>query len=500
MRWPAFTILIALVVVLAGCGQAVTPTPVTSPTATSTPRPTPSPTPMPTPELTSEQIESIALSSVVVEALVEEQGELVPAWWGSGTVLTRDGLILTNAHVVMGADALIISLISRTDRPPIPTYYAEATEVNNVLDLALIQITTDLDGNPVERAGLRLPRVPRGDSDTLDLGQEIHVFGYPGVGGQTLTFTEGAVSGFESEDLGSGDLERVWIKTDAEIGPGNSGGTAVNESGLLVGIPTMVFTDETAGRISRLRPANLVGYLTSQPPQRIVEASIYEPNDGFSTAYGPLEPGTIYTAYIHQGDVDFYFIEVESIAPIEINLTGIPSGVDYDLYLLSATENIVGTSEGETATEHVAHQPRTIGKYFIAVAAFEGYSLEDPYSLRAIFNGESAPPLLPEPGDVTVQGRLLDVNTGQGIGGATMALLLPGATGEEFMADNLNQDLVQASSTTDEEGVFILNDVPRGEVYTGVVITESDVFWANDWLFLAEDGPAVFDVGDITVG
>ena len=498
MLRSASAILIALVVVLAGCGQAATPTPLASPTATSTPRPTPTPTPPP--ELTSEEIESIALASVVVEALVEEQGELAPAWWGSGTVLSRDGLILTNAHVVMGADALVISLISRADRPPIPTYYAEPTEVNNILDLALIQITTDLDGNPVERTGLRLPRVPRGDSDRVDLGQEIHVFGYPGVGGETLTFTEGTVSGFESEDLGSGELERVWIKTDTEIAAGNSGGTAVNESGLLVGIPTMVSADETAGRISRLRPANLVGYLTSEPPQRIVEASIYEPNDDFSTAYGPLEPGTIYTAYLHQGDVDIYFIEVESIAPIEIDLTGSPSTADYDLCLSSEYAGILGMSQGDTTTEHIAYQPRTVGRYFIVVAAYEGYSLEDPYALQAAFNGEGAPPLLPEPEVVTVQGRVVDINTGEGIAGATTALLLPGVTGEQFTMENLNQDLVQASSTTDDEGVFILNDVPRGEVYTGVVITESDVFWQNDWLLVGEDAPAVLDVGDIAVG
>ncbi len=498
MRRLASTILIALFVVLAGCRQAATPTPLPSPTATSTPRPTPSPTPKP--ELTSERINSIALASVIVQALVEEQGELAPAWWGSGTVLSGDGLILTNAHVVIGADALIISLVSRTDQAPIPTYYAQPTQVDNILDLALIQITTDLDGNPVERTSLRLPSVQRGDSDTVDLGQEIHVFGYPGVGGETVTFTEGTVSGFESEDLGSGDLERVWIKTDAEIAPGNSGGTAVNESGLLVGIPTIVFADETAGRISRLRPANLVRYLTSEPPRRIVEASIYEPNNDFSTAYGPLEPGTIYTAYLHQADVDLYFIEVESTAPIEIELTDIPSGVDYDLCLLSANRYILALSEGETTSEYIAYQPRALGKYFIGVAPYEGYSLEDPYTLRAVFNGETAPPLLPEPGGVTVQGRLFDINTGQGIAGATMAILLPGVTGEQFNLDNLNQDLVQASSTTDDEGVFILNDVPRGGVYTGVVITESDVFWENDWLFVGEGAPAVLDVGDIAVG
>jgi serine protease Do len=498
MRRLAGTILIALVVVQVGCSQPATPTPMTSPAATSTPRPTPSPTARP--ELTSKEIESIALASVIVEALVEHRGELAPAWWGSGTVLTRDGLILTNAHVVMGADALVISLLSRTDRPPVPTYYAEPIEVNSVLDLALIQITTNLDGSPVERTSLRLPRVPRGDSDAVDLGQELHVFGYPGVGGETLTFTEGTVSGFESEDLGGGDLERVWIKTDAEIAPGNSGGTAVNDSGLLVGIPTMVSADETAGRIGRLRPANLVAYLTSEPPERIVEASVYEPNDDFTTAYGPLEPGTIYTAYLHQGDVDYYFIEVESTAPIEIELSDIPSDVDYDLNLFSAIGNVLEVSQRQTSTERIAYEPRAAGKYFIAVASFESYSLEDPYTLRAFFNGQSAPPLLPESEDVTVQGRVVDANTGEGMAGATMALLVPGVTGEQFMAENLNQDLVQASSTTDDEGVFILNDVPRGEVYTGVVITEDDVFWEDGWLAVSEYAPAVIDLGDIAVG
>ncbi|NIN67843.1 MAG: trypsin-like serine protease [Anaerolineae bacterium] len=499
---------LALALILAGCGQAATPTPSPSPTpaaatqpsptATRTPRPTPAPTPPR--ELTGEQIESIALGSVLVEALVEEQGELVSSWWGSGTILASNGLILTNAHVVLGADALVISLITRTDRPPIPSYYAEPVEVNNVLDLALIQITTDLDGNPVARSELRLPEVVRGNSDTVDLGQDICVFGYPGVGGETLTLTKGAVSGFESEDLGGGQIERVWIKTDAEIAPGNSGGTVVDERGLLVGIPTLVLTDETAGRISRLRPVNLVNYLTSQPPRRVAEASIYEPNDDPSTAYGPLEPGTVYTAYIHQGDLDIYFIEVETLGPIEVDLTDIAPDVDYDLGLFSADFILLRVSEGETTSEHIDFQPRSTGTYYIVVAPWLGYSLEDPYTLQAVFNDEITPPVLPEPGGVTVQGRLVDANTGQGIVGATMALLLPGVTGEEFMAENLSQDLVQVSSTTDEEGVFILNDVPRGQVYTGVVVTENDVFWENAWLLVDEGAPAILYVGDIMVG
>jgi len=75
--------------------------------------------------------------------------------------------------------------------------------------------------------------------------------GYPGIGGETITFTEGAVSGFTSERAVEG---RAWIKTDATIAGGNSGGMAVNAAGELIGIPTRASAGETDGDIVDCRP------------------------------------------------------------------------------------------------------------------------------------------------------------------------------------------------------------------------------------------------------
>ncbi|MFN3266619.1 MAG: trypsin-like peptidase domain-containing protein [Deinococcales bacterium] len=84
-------------------------------------------------------------------------------------------------------------------------------------------------------------------------GDAIAILGFPGVGGLTQTFTRGNVAGFEA-DLG---LERGWVKTDANISPGNSGGTAINTAGELIGVPTKVqFEQRTLGRIGKVRPIN----------------------------------------------------------------------------------------------------------------------------------------------------------------------------------------------------------------------------------------------------
>ena len=106
----------------------------------------------------------------------------------------------------------------------------EATDKTQPI-LALL----DLDGSPVDAEDLDLPYTGLGDSDSLEVGDQINIFGYPGIGGETITFTSGNVSGFTHE---SGVQGRAWIKTDATIAGGNSGGTAVDEDGLLVGVPT----------------------------------------------------------------------------------------------------------------------------------------------------------------------------------------------------------------------------------------------------------------------
>ncbi len=179
---------------------------------------------------------------VQITAMYEENGILVEGWTGSGSIISIDGLIPTNAHVVLPdryfpVDTLQIALTESDDQPPVPRYFAEVLQADPLLDIAVIKITTDLDGIALDLNSLSLPTVPLGDSEELMLGDDLTILGYPGIGGATITLTSGEVSGFTSEEAyGS----RAFIKTSATIAGGNSGGLAANEHGELIGIPTQL--------------------------------------------------------------------------------------------------------------------------------------------------------------------------------------------------------------------------------------------------------------------
>ncbi len=177
---------------------------------------------------------------------------VVQVWWiweapdglrglgmGSGTIVSPDGLILTNHHVAFPdvdfVKHLGIALTARSDQPPQPVFLASVVADDPYLDLTVLRITHDIDLRPVRPGELNLPFVPLGNSDNLDVGDELNIFGYPGIGGDTVTFTRGVVSGFTLDAAIRG---RAWVKTDTTIAGGNSGGTAVDENGLLVGVPT----------------------------------------------------------------------------------------------------------------------------------------------------------------------------------------------------------------------------------------------------------------------
>lgn len=181
-------------------------------------------------------------SVVQIIAMVNLNGEIQPGWTGSGSIISPDGLILTNAHVVLSDPYyevmnLIVAITTSQDQPPVPMYSAEVLQADAALDLAVIRITGDAQGNPIDSSSLNLPTIPIGDSDTLQLGDSIVILGYPGIGGETITLTRGEVSGFTA-DRAFGN--RGFIKTSATIAGGNSGGMATNSNNELIGIPTQV--------------------------------------------------------------------------------------------------------------------------------------------------------------------------------------------------------------------------------------------------------------------
>ncbi len=171
---------------------------------------------------------------------------------GSGTILSADGWILTNAHVV-GDDPeldLVVSLLIDPARPAVESFLARLVEIDESRDLALVQVTSGLYGQPLP-AGYELPALEFGDARTLAIGEPLWLVGYPATGGTgsrvTISATRGIVAGFENADFGR------LVKTDAEITRGNSGGAAIDERGLLVGVPSST-VENGSGQIGYVHP------------------------------------------------------------------------------------------------------------------------------------------------------------------------------------------------------------------------------------------------------
>lgn len=209
-------------------------------------------------QITPDTIEKVWPGVVRLNGVVQiKQGNRTswePLYTCSGSIISPDGFILTNHHCTDVEETvrqiapdlrnpntkILVSLTKRDDEPPVPAFFAEVraqSPYDGGLDIAVLQITEDLNGKPVDGSTLRLPTVKVGDSDALRLGERIHLFGYQGIGGDTITFTSGDVSGFSFKQGVEG---RAWIKHTATAAGGNSGGTAVNERGELIGIPTQM--------------------------------------------------------------------------------------------------------------------------------------------------------------------------------------------------------------------------------------------------------------------
>jgi Do/DeqQ family serine protease len=161
---------------------------------------------------------------------------------GSGVIVRPDGLIVTNHHVIEDADEIMVVLSDRRE------YRAEILGDDETADLALLRIDAGKE---------RLPALPLGDSDRLEVGDLVLAIGNPfGIG---KTVTSGIVSALArtTPEIGS-DLS--FIQTDAAINPGNSGGALVTLDGRLVGINTAIFTQGGGGSIGIgfAIPANLV--------------------------------------------------------------------------------------------------------------------------------------------------------------------------------------------------------------------------------------------------
>ncbi|MEN1729186.1 MAG: serine protease [Pseudomonadota bacterium] len=210
-------------------------------------------------ELTTEQIDQI--SRTVVRIVAEQNGQAVAT--GSGTLISADGRIFTNRHVIEGANDYVIEVLGDLNELPVPTYRASLSGYSMDLDFAVIQIDRSADGEALDAGELSLPFLPNQDQ-LASRGDSIFVFGYPGISEGYLAFTEGTVTTIRNGTMND-ERVPVWFQTDAQISPGNSGGLVVNEDGEMVGIPTSVISEgETGGRLGGILPVTAVRAAVAQ--------------------------------------------------------------------------------------------------------------------------------------------------------------------------------------------------------------------------------------------
>jgi serine protease Do len=486
-------------------------------------------------------------ATVQIFGLFNDGGDLVPGYVGSGTLLSPYGLILTNAHVASPAsqgdsanepDALGIAIVVQEDKPAVPSYIARVLAVDGFLDLAVIQITSTIDGSNVDQSSLNLPYVDLGDSDTVHVGDGINIFGFPAIGGNTITFTKGTVSGFSSEEqLG----DRAWIKTDATISGGNSGGLAADNNGRIIGVPTIAAASrdsETSdcrivqdtngdgavdqndscvpigGFLNGIRPVNLALPLLEAAQAGKQYVSPFSEGGEVTESGSGSESATNFvwldTSTSSSEGCDFTDTEVNSYSTSALCIA---TGFEYS-----------GMTNGELLVEHwfkdgekVAEysyawewdesglfgtylpndgNPMPSGSYKVELYAGDALTLMGTSSEVTVEGGGgTTQPQIPTSGNtITVYGQVYDASTNKGINGAYVFVLTPGITYDQWANENFADQYISAYLQTGSDGKYTITDIPRNTEFTLVYSAQGYYDSFADNQIAGDNDPAEFEL------
>ena len=203
------------------------------PTQAATPTPVPTPTPIATPTQTPQPEQAPALKLSVAELVQQVQSavryiRIGDGVIGSGFVITQDGYVITNSHILNGAQAAHVGTHLGSEE------YTQVVADDPDLDLALLKLPGDGPRSFVDF----------GRSADLELGDDLVILGYP-FGLDALTVTRGVLSA----------RHPGWLQTDATANPGNSGGPAFNLTGEVVGVVTGKLG---GGVVERVESANFL--------------------------------------------------------------------------------------------------------------------------------------------------------------------------------------------------------------------------------------------------
>lgn len=422
----------------------------------------------------------------------------------SGTIIDPVGYILTNFHCVgytnlYGKDDsgfnlkhgdlyhpqgwLVIGPTKDPKKAPAPTYLAKYVAGDPKLDVAVVKIFRMYNESEKLPSALPLTVIKRVDSDNAKIGEFIATVGYPGVGGNLISYLPGQISGFDDQD-GDGNLDS--FKTNAEIAPGNSGGLGMNENGEQIGISTWGRVSG-ASKIDRFKMINIAEPLIQKAKQiggatiggGLGSAGSSQAPSGGNPSFGKItlstackdaptsQPGVVFPAGTKQ---------IAALFPH----SGLRTGTDWGSAWVLDDKVIAGGETGRswkdaadgTFCNTLANQGEALpnGKYKYALYLQGRLVSEAEFSI-----GASAPPPTSKPPPqtktgVVLTGQIVDADTQRGIAGAIILVLKPDVSIEDFDdAENI-EPLIAALGTADASGKYqTAPGLERGITYTILV-------------------------------
>ena len=241
------------------------------------------------------------LFSVVQLVTVGESGDV---FLGSGSIIRSDGLLLTNRHVVIDSETgdvfshITLCYSVSQYQPPRCSATGKVLAVNEDLDLAVVLPDRRIakDGSIMnvsfqkywKKLGKKFYTVPFKNSHSSalpDFLDRITVWGYPVLGGSTVSVTSGYVSGFSVSDVSEEDSVVHYIKTDTEISPGNSGGASFNDSFAFIGVPTRAHP----GELGFIVPVqSIVDWFADLEKQKILTLNSLESLETYSSSFSDI--------------------------------------------------------------------------------------------------------------------------------------------------------------------------------------------------------------------
>ena len=225
---------------------------------------------------------------------------------GSGFIISTDGYILTNYHVIEGSSSITVSLYDGT------TYDAVLIGYDESNDIAVLKVEAD-----------NLTPVILGDSDSLNVGDSVLAIGNP-LGELTFTLTSGLVSAMDREVTLSSNVTMDLIQTDCAINSGNSGGALFNLYGEVVGVTNAKYSSSSSSEAS----IDNIGFAIPINSVRSIVESI-------------IEKGYIAKPYIGVGVLD---------VTAETQLYGVPAGIAVQTVTADAPAAQAGLQIGDVIT------------------------------------------------------------------------------------------------------------------------------------------------------